>query len=107
MGTDLQVRPEQGKRKPQPGMRPSLRKAWNWFGAVFGVVVLLGGAILYVSSGSDPGTDGARAAAQPDAGDQEPAEPMATDEQEPADGSSGKNAGAADVIEIKIVEKEE
>lgn len=114
MGTDLQVRPEQESESPQPGTRPSLRKAWNWFGAVFGVVVLLGGAILYVSSGSDSGTDGARAAAQLDAGGQQPDEPMAADEDGSAhghemveasgEGFSGKNAGAADVIEIEMVD---
>ena len=51
----LEREPEEvGSR--QPGRTP-MRGVWNWFGAVFGIVVLLGGGILYFLGRSGPEID--------------------------------------------------
>ncbi|MEX2323067.1 MAG: hypothetical protein WEA29_04775, partial [Acidimicrobiia bacterium] len=38
---------------------------WNWFGAAFGIIVLLGGSILYIGGRSGPAVDEAPAAESP------------------------------------------
>lgn len=102
-------------------VRASPRSPWNWFGALFGVVVLIGGSVLYVTSDGESAADEEQVVAVEEAGphgEAEPAEEAEThDESEPAEGGSGedrgksgkhsstKKAGAKDgVIEIEMVE---
>ena len=75
----LEREPEQ--KGPRRSGRAKMRSVWNWFGVVFGIVVLLGVGILYLSDRSGPEIGEAEAAEQPVAAEEaeeQPAEPPAS-----------------------------
>lgn len=52
-----------GKQRPRTPSGGPTRSPWNWFGAMFGIVVLVGAALVYVGGGSDDGADDVAAVA--------------------------------------------
>lgn len=111
--SDVRPDPEREDGSRQPTDRTRSRAGWNWFGAVFGIVVLLGGTILYLGAGSEPASDEKQPVAQQQTGD-DPADPMAEEDHDSdADGSgageasgmgSSEEHAADEVIEIEMVD---
>lgn len=106
---DVKLGSEREKDTRPTNDRTPIRVGWNWFGALFGVVVLLGGSILYLNGGSKSASDGEQATTQQQAVEPDPVEPMAEDDHDEeassTKGSSDKKAGGAkEVIEIEMID---
>lgn len=107
---DVKLGSEREKDTRPTNDRTPIRVGWNWFGALFGVVVLLGGSILYLNGGSKSASDGEQATTQQQAVEPDPVEPMAEDDHDEEassteEGSSDKKAGGAkEVIEIEMID---
>ena len=63
---------EMGFRQPD---RAPMRGVWNWFGALFGIVVLVGGGILYFVGRSGPEVEQTEPVEPPVIAEEAPAEP--------------------------------
>lgn len=74
--TPDQLQAERDERTPRPDAPRSPRRTWDWFGAVFGVIVLVGASVIYVVNRPGPAAGSAEPAAEEIAGTAEaPAEP--------------------------------
>lgn len=97
---------EQGQvRDPQPGgrgpHRGTARSMWNWFGAAFGLVVLVGASILYVVNLYVVSVEGSIAAPEAPAA---VANPVASAQETVGTGHDGTDTGDLPVIEIEMNE---
>ncbi len=79
-----------GEHTPRPDPRSSIRRTANWFGAVFGVVVLVGAGVIYVTNRSAPAADPADPAAQ-----EEEVAAGEEDEEDPEEGPVSEVSAAA------------
>lgn len=85
-----QLQAERDERTPRPDAPGSPRRTWDWFGAVFGVIVLVGASVIYVVNRPGLSAGSAEPAAEEIAGTAEaPAEPTLDDG---ADAIAGGNA---------------
>jgi uncharacterized cupredoxin-like copper-binding protein len=86
-----QLQAERDARTPRPDAPGSPRRTWDWFGAVFGVIVLVGASVIYAVNRPGPVAESAEPAAEEIAGAAEaPAEPALDD------GAEAIAAGSAD-----------